>query len=102
MRDDYEERRGGAIEEGFDEETGKEMITVYSDCRIENVQVKESRGKHVELKVRLPFNGDVLSALGDIMGSYARLKLEYTEAETSEERDERNQSQLDFEDAEVE
>jgi F0F1-type ATP synthase beta subunit len=100
MRDDYDGKRTASVEYGTIGDDERRTILLETEGRIENVQVKETRGKHIEVKLRIPYQNEVFQALGAMATEYTDVDFKYVQApveKTPEEIDEEKQGKMEFE-----
>lgn len=87
----------GIVEYKEDQNSGAETITIHSRLKVEGVKVSMVRGKHLELKLSMPFDVDVFAAFGDSTGEYGSSDFSVSKAVDVDKESEKQNYILEFE-----
>ena len=80
---------------GVVEEQG--VMTITSPVRIGDVKTSETKGKHIEVKLQLPFDAEVFGALGSAFTESGNLELVIDKKRSQKSEDERKNYELEIE-----
>lgn len=82
-----------------EDQTGAERIELQSRVKVDDAKVSMVRGKHLEIKMSMPFDADVFKALGECVGEYGGIQLSVAKSVDVDKEAEKQNYELSFEEA---